>query len=432
MRTQSALLNTKFLAGKGMPAQRLPKGRVANARAAVFLRAGWFMKSVGIAFSCGLLALSEGLYAQTNKVDDAYDFLQLKDYTKARQAIDAAAAHATTQQEARTWYYRGVIYKEIYKTSEKTNPRSPARDTALASYRRAMVLDKPGEFLDYNKGDIKFLATTWYNDGTAAINRKDFAAASQAFRMYLRYVAPVAPDAILPDAYFFVGYAASNLNQPDTAKVYYLKAKEAKYQQPQLYSQLASLYLRQRDTTKSLAALKEGLGRFADNKDLMVAEVNTLMAMSRVAETESKVEKLVKLYPQNVEMRLVLGTVYQKMAKMRPERKVEYFGKAKQLYQAVLQLEPNNYQANYNLGVTLFNQGVDIANSVAYNLELEKLDKIQDQCIAYFREALPYAEKASSLNPKERTPLVALKEIYQNLNQPEKSIEIRNRLDKLK
>ena len=57
--------------------------------------------------------------AQPEKIREALTAVQNLEFYKAKDAIDAASTHEQTSGDAKTWYYRGYIYKEIYKNDIK-------------------------------------------------------------------------------------------------------------------------------------------------------------------------------------------------------------------------------------------------------------------------------------------------------------------------
>ena len=63
------------------------------------------------------LAINLG-YAQKAKVVSAYNYLNHNQLDKAKEAIDAAITNEKTMADAKTWFYRGNVYLQIYRTKE--------------------------------------------------------------------------------------------------------------------------------------------------------------------------------------------------------------------------------------------------------------------------------------------------------------------------
>ena len=102
----------------------------------------------------------------------AAKFCQEKNFDAARKEIDLAMQVDTEKDEVYTWYIRGFIFKEIYKTSESHDRNSASREEATSSflYSKKLVREQGSEY--NNDAALKFLASTYYND--ALISASDF------------------------------------------------------------------------------------------------------------------------------------------------------------------------------------------------------------------------------------------------------------------
>ena len=91
-----------------------------------------------------------------------------------------------------------------------------------------------------------------------------------------------------------------------------------------------------------------------------------------------------------------------------------------------------DFDDNYKKGIELYNKGVDVINNVQPTDEVMRLDEIQESAKKYFKEALPFLEKACSLNSKDKNTLTALTGIYFSMNDFEKSDKYKKELEALK
>lgn len=104
----------------------------------------------------------------------------------------------------------------------------------------------------------------------------------------------------------------------------------------------------------------------------------------------------------------------------------------KTIYNEILAIDSNNAQANYNLSLLYYNEGVDISNNIDYDADFETLLKTQDKIADLFAKALPYMLKAYYANYKKEDVLEGLKSIYTGLNNEEKSVYYENELKSIK
>ncbi|MEA5403459.1 hypothetical protein VB776_11075 [Arcicella sp. DC2W] len=113
--------------------------------------------------------------------------------------------------------------------------------------------------------------------------------------------------------------------------------------------------------------------------------------------------------------------VTKKLADLEAKQK-EAKESALNFYKKSLDLDPNNYDVNFNLGVMSFNEAVEIKKKVdlldmaAYKIEGKK---IEEQADKKFREALPYFEKAYSIKQEDDLKS-SLRSLYQILKMEDK------------
>ena len=75
-----------------------------------------------IALFTALLTLGLAVNAQTLQVQSAMSDLKRGYLNKAKDAIDKACQHESTKDDAKTWYYAGLIYSMIGDAA--TDPQS--------------------------------------------------------------------------------------------------------------------------------------------------------------------------------------------------------------------------------------------------------------------------------------------------------------------
>jgi hypothetical protein len=112
--------------------------------------------------------------------------------------------------------------------------------------------------------------------------------------------------------------------------------------------------------------------------------------------------------------------------------KTQYGEIGKVALMKVLELDPKNISANINLGIIYYNQGVNLINQMDLDTPLDKLEVIQDNSAKLFKQSLPFMNKVYQLDPKNLKALESLRQIYQALNDSEKSIEFNKKLEEAK
>lgn len=133
---------------------------------------------------------------------------------------------------------------------------------------------------------------------------------------------------------------------------------------------------------------------------------------------------------RDVEFNNALGTVYTKRFNQDREDTV-WFNRAAALYRRVLAIDPSNYGANYNLATLYYNRGVYNIQRINAGTDLPTIGQVQEVSKDFFLQALPYMEKAHSMNPTRRETLLGLEGIYYSLQDTGKSEEFRHKYEAL-
>ncbi len=141
-----------------------------------------------IAFLFTLISLS--VIAQSSKIDDTKDYLQAKEWIKAKSAIDAASVHNKTKDLVETWYLKGLVYSSLGNEESVKLNYPNAREESFDAFQKAYKLgstDFLKYVLTYNAGTnpILFLYNSYYQEGANFYNQKKFTDAIAAFKKAL-------------------------------------------------------------------------------------------------------------------------------------------------------------------------------------------------------------------------------------------------------
>ncbi len=181
----------------------------------------------------------------------------------------------------------------------------------------------------------------------------------------------------------------------------------------QAYEYLARTY--HNDAAKALNAMEDerARGLFAKYKETML-----------------RVDPDIDLKEREIEFNNALGTLYNK--RFNEDRSdMKWFDLSVATFTKVLELEPDNYGANYNMATLYFNQGVLRIRSISAEDDIPSIQQIQEVSRELFQQALPYMLKAHDLNPTRRETLVGLEGIYYSLQDNENSERFRQLFEEL-
>ena len=131
-----------------------------------------------------LLTIPIGLRAQLDPVSLALRAYQGKEFSKAQELIDIAIADEKFNTNARTWVFRGYIYKDMYKLDRTGPDGQEQRTNAIQSFQKTMELDTDKEFENDCVQSLKFLASTLFNDAATSLDQSKFDEAQAFYAEY--------------------------------------------------------------------------------------------------------------------------------------------------------------------------------------------------------------------------------------------------------
>ncbi len=218
---------------------------------------------------------------------------------------------------------------------------------------------------------------------------------------------------------YYSGISAYLAKEYKAALVDFEKTKALNYPESKLYYYIEQTYLAMGDTTQALSAIKEGYNKNPNDNLLVIEMVNLYIKMNESKSAISYLKQAKALDPTNKTLYFAEGSLWDKL---------DNADSAKIAYEGALKIDPNYFDAAYNLGVLYYNQAVkmyDLANKESETKAyLEKKTKADDE----LKMAVPYMEKAHQINPKDQPTMQTLKTLYYRLKMQDKLQEIKKEL----
>lgn len=370
-----------------------------------------------------IMLISIVMIGQVNERTSAFNYQRYGKLDLAKEAIDKAAQHEKTIMDPKTWFYRGNIYYDIAVSLDPkySNLDPDPFGVAYQSYQKATELDTKGEFkLDIVKYSIA-IGEGYYNKGVLSYNETNFKEAALSFEK--AYVVSEAMGSVDTSALVNAAVSAAQANEIQMAKGYYTQLIEMGIQKPDVYASLSEIYKAEGDTTLAMKTIGEGRALFPDDFNLLVAEINIYLVTNEKEKAITDLETALKIDNTNPSIFFAVGTIYDQMGDVT---------KATSAYENAIRINPEYFEANYNLGALYVNQAAEILQK-ANDLPLEKVKEYDiekakaDEMLA---KSLPYLEKALELMPEDVNTMVSLKEIYTRLGLTEKLEMINTKLQK--
>jgi tetratricopeptide (TPR) repeat protein len=229
---------------------------------------------------------------------------------------------------------------------------------------------------------------------------------------------------------YYTGLTANESKNYDDAITYFQKAADLKYKEPGLYNNLYKAYLAKGDSTKAFNSLKQGFAAYPENVGILIEIINYYLITNESQAALEYLEKAKKNDPGNKSFYFADGTLYDKIGNM---------DKAVESYKKAIELDPNYFDAYFNLAVVYFNNAVkltEVANSELDNKKYLDKKTIADE---EFKKVIPHMEKAYEIAKASpdgatnmRSALETLKTLYYRLKMTDQLDRVNKLLQDLK
>ena len=366
------------------------------------------------------------MMAQKKDRTDAFMYNKNQQYDKAMQSIEKCVNHEQflgmkPNDQAQAWLYRAAIYQNIIQSNDE-KLKALAPNALEIVYESLMNCMKNEAFLKENKQEIYqrvgSVMNTYYTMGADDYNTGKFAEATPMFRKAYE----IAKSLGSPDANDMLNLAATSaLRSQDytTALSYFTELQQNGVDNVDVYKHLAACYNGLDNADKAMEMINAGLEKNPSDAGLILEKVNAYLKDGKGAEAVEDLNKLRALDPENAQLLFVLGTIYG------DENNKDLYDtdKARQYYEEALAINPNYYDAIYNIGVlytTMANKYIEQANEITgfSKAEQEQYNNYIEQANELLRTGLPYLQQAYENQPSDDVKNV-LRSIYVKLNMTE-------------
>ena len=382
------------------------------------------MKKVMILLVIALTA--NVMMAQKKDRTDAYMYNKNGQYAKAMASIEKCINHdqflgMKPNEQSQAWLYRAAIYQNIIQSDDE-NLKAQVPNALEIVYESLMKCLENESFCadEQNQMEIGMriasVMTAYYTQGADAYNNGQFAQAAPLFKKAYDIAASLGGGEQATEMLNLAATAALRAEDYNTALEYYNELKGNGKETAELYRHLASCYNGLGQSEQAMEMINAGLALDPGDANLILEKVNAYLKEGKGAEAVADLQKLHELDPENAQLLFVLGTIYG------DENNKDVFDteKAKQYYEQALAINPNYYDAIYNIGVlytTMANKFIEQANDITgfSKAEQEQYNNLIEQANDLLRTGMPYLKQAYEAQPSDDVKNV-LRSIYVKLN----------------
>jgi Flp pilus assembly protein TadD len=368
----------------------------------------------------------------------------------AKTSIDKASTNEKTANNPLTYALKGAIYSSLAVDDSVATTSAPLFATADEAVKKAKELDTKGDNKKLIDAANINLAQYKLTAGVKDYQNKKYEDAYKEFDYY-RTVLPDDTNAI-----YYTALSAANAGEKDPkyypiAITNYNKLLTTKYSgNARVYLDMTSIYLLAKDTTNALKVAGEGVAKYPTYSELRKREIEMALQSGKQSEVVGKIQSAITNDPKNKDLEYYLGLTYSQVgdaANARADKAkddatknkehttaLDNYAKATDAYKKALEIDPDYFEANMNLGYVLMRPALDIFNA-ANKLPSSK-QKEYDAAIAKSNAQLdmakPYLQKAVDLKATSVDALTNLRNYYRAKIDPAHAAENKAKATELK
>jgi len=360
----------------------------------------------------GIASFTYAQYVPKGKTNKAEAALNQGKLDIAKAEVDEAFKvdnKGKVTSAGKNWYLKGRIYKALYlddSTEYSDLAGEEALKIAVESFDKVLSMEKEtSTYAIFSNQEKTQLYAEVLNHGAEKYNENEFETAYEDFMKAL-VVQPGDTTALL-----YGGVSAQQADMLDEAIDCFQTLADNGDANVDTYKTLIYLYRTEKeDMDKVLATIDQALDQYPNNKDFVQEKITTLIISEQTEKAKSELEAAISEDPTNSQYYYFLGYLFDAQ---------EDYDNAQENYEKAIELNPEYYDATYNLGVIHYNKARDVLKE-ANNLSLDEYRKqaasFDEKAGKHFKDALPYFEKAVELSAGDDLQLLeTLQGVYYKL-----------------
>jgi len=375
-----------------------------------------FLMIIGCLFAFSVMGQKE--------VVSAYNANKDGDYRAASTYIEQAILIDKANTKDKTWRYRGEIYLNISRDTSLTMEYPNALRTSMESYLKAKELDLKERYEDEIKLGLAQVQIGANGKGITYYNTTIFDLAASSFDL----AAEVARTFEIVDtmAVYNAALCYEKADMTDMAIERYQDCADIQYQVPNVFLFISTLYRNSDNDEEALKVLQEARVSYPREQSLIIEELNIYLTNKDFERAKANLELAAEQDPTNEILWFSLGSVFDNLGN---------YDEAILAYQKAIGVNPEYFDANYNLGALYFNKavlGINDANEMwkprMTRTEAANQKKLEEDSKSMFVTARPYLESAFQVDPTDLETIRSLKDIYARTGQDDKFIQMNDLL----
>ncbi len=362
------------------------------------------------------------LYAQKGKVSAAQAYIQNGDLESAETRLNDAFEHKKSADWPKTYIVAAELANARYKAK-----KDPAQiEKAYDYYMKALELDRAqnNRFEKEIKVALTFFVNEMTNAGIEAFNAEKFGAAANLFEkvLMINSLPMFAADSESVDTaiVYNTALAAYNAKDWERAAKYLKNSISLNYGGGDAVLLLDQVYANSNDSALMAINLQQGFTKYPEDDRILTQLINYYLETRQNDRALEYLDQAVEKDPDNATFYYARGVLNDQSKNY--ERAIADYKKA-------AELNPDYFDALYNLGVIYFNQGVEQMNVANDKTDFKEFEQEKKKADELFKKSLPYMERANEIKPEDTGVLESLKGLYYRFEMNDKYDQVKDKLD---
>jgi len=342
----------------------------------------------------------------------------------ALKSVEKAKKLEKTKDWAKTYYVSGLVHQAIAKADNEELARQAGGEPLLQSFddfKKAYNMEGANALQGSIDANLISMSNQVLNEAIEAYNEEKY---DKAFEYFVKTLEikemPVFGESVDTAIIHNAAISAQRAGKIEDAIKYFKKSAKYGYGGATTYLLIKEAQMKIGDTTEAGKTIKEGFEKYPEDKQMLIQLINFYFVDT---DEPSKALEYIQVAreqdPENAAYYSAEGSVYDRIGKK--EKAIEFYKKA-------IELNPELFEAQYNLGVIYYNDAVAASNEANEIKDNQAYQKARKEANEIFKKALPYIEKAHELQPEERSIMSTLKTLYYRLKMEDKYQEIEEKL----
>jgi tetratricopeptide (TPR) repeat protein len=291
---------------------------------------------------------------------------------------------------------------------------------AQKALEKAVELNTDGKASSDIKDVANNLKRAYQNEAVKAYEKQNYDGAHDNFVKELALnKLPQLENRVDTIIIYYAGRSAFENKDYTEANRLFEEVAADKFEEPLFYILRKQSYFASGDTAKGLDVIKQGFMRYSNDQGIMIELINYYVQKNQPNEALELINKAKEQDPKNISFVFTEGTLYDKLGR---------YDDAEKAYKHCLEMNPEYFNANYNLGVLYYNKAVKLYEEASKATDNNVYTAKQAEADEQLKLVVPYMEKSSQLDPKEKSTLDTLKTIYYRLKMDDKYKEVVEKL----